>query len=620
MPSNIVRPQVGATRCALTSTQRPLVRRAQRATLLACAWFVVAACSESRPGIQGNSAGTGSEAGSPNEAGTITEGGVDGPDAASCTAVSGPLLPLDDTSDTRLRVFIAAGQSNMVGADSAATQIDAFPPYVGAGLPVEAVRFSYLLEREQVSSGGWMPLGPVGGSFGPELTFARKVTRFLKAPIAIIKSAVGGTTLWRDWAPSAPAAGLRLYPQMLALVRASLKELDDKQIPYRLEGVLWHQGENDMLDSTHVGEYEANLPAFIARLRNDLSRPNLPFYIGEVSQKGVWGYDYRQNMKQLREQQLRVVAADPTLHWVPTGHVAFLTSGTGPHYHFGTLGQLEHGEQYADAYLRTLGGTPSPPATPYCPGPEVKAGKKLQVFILLGQRSMDGEAAWVDGLNALPAYAALAKPQPATPYQFFLGGGIQQSSDWTPLGPAQFQDWFGPELTLGATLAAALTYPVALIKVADGAAAMPDWAPTPSTAALRPIYANALGFVKRALSQLTSRGIAYELKGVFWAHGELDSWGARYLPDQAATLQALMSSVRTDLSAPTLPWFIAGVSEKLPWSAAATALNEQLKGVVAADPNAHFVDTRDLPFGVVSFGTEGNLALGERFANAYLAP
>ena len=203
---------------------------------------------------------------------------------------------------------------------------------------------------------------------GPELTFARKVTRFVKAPIAIIKSAVGGSTLWQDWAPSAPAAGMQLYPKTLALVRASLKALDDQNIPYRLEGVLWHQGENDMLDGAHVGDYETNLRAFVARLRADLGKADLPIYIGEISAKGVWGYDFRQNMKSLRDQQLRAVAADAKLHWVPTSHLGFNITNGGPHYHFGTLGQLEHGEGYADAYLRTLGERPARQGRPFARG------------------------------------------------------------------------------------------------------------------------------------------------------------------------------------------------------------------------------------------------------------
>ena len=36
--------------------------------------------------------------------------------------------------------------------------------------------------------------------------------------------------------------------------------------------------------------------------------------------------------------------------------------GTGLHYHYGTLGQLEHGVNYADAYLRTIGKKTTPPS------------------------------------------------------------------------------------------------------------------------------------------------------------------------------------------------------------------------------------------------------------------
>ena len=44
-------------------------------------------------------------------------------------------------------------------------------------------------------SSGWVDLESVNGVVGPELSFARKVTRNIQQPIAIIKCAAGGTTL-----------------------------------------------------------------------------------------------------------------------------------------------------------------------------------------------------------------------------------------------------------------------------------------------------------------------------------------------------------------------------------------------------------------------------------------
>ena len=65
----------------------------------------------------------------------------------------------DDAGLTR--VFIFAGQSNMVGSDAHADRIDNYPAYAGVGKPQEDVLYSYLLERDQRTSDGWIPLQPV---------------------------------------------------------------------------------------------------------------------------------------------------------------------------------------------------------------------------------------------------------------------------------------------------------------------------------------------------------------------------------------------------------------------------------------------------------------------------
>ena len=86
---------------------------------------------------------------------------------------------------------------------------------------------------------------------------------------AVIKSAVGGTTVAFDWNPAAPDKGQKLYPRTLRLIRESLQELDKRGIRYRLEAVMWHQGENDMLDRKLYQQYSDGLTKLIARLHED---------------------------------------------------------------------------------------------------------------------------------------------------------------------------------------------------------------------------------------------------------------------------------------------------------------------------------------------------------------
>jgi hypothetical protein len=73
--------------------------------------------------------------------------------------VSGVNFPLmaqeKDSDDKTLRVFIFAGQSNMVGSDSKVKDIKRFPPFTGLDMPQEKVLYSYNLGRENkvVSNG-----------------------------------------------------------------------------------------------------------------------------------------------------------------------------------------------------------------------------------------------------------------------------------------------------------------------------------------------------------------------------------------------------------------------------------------------------------------------------------
>ena len=159
-------------------------------------------------------------------------------------------------------------------------------------------------------------------------------------------------------------------------------------MPYRIEGFMWHQGENDMFSNDFKANYGKNLKNFLACWRRDLKTPDLKFYIGELCTKTVWGMDNRENMDAIRTGQTAVTDADPLAEYVPTSHVAVKIGGDGLHYHYGTLGQLEHGVNYADAYLRTIGKKPASDrplkAWPY------QKGSPVKLFVLAGHRNMEG--------------------------------------------------------------------------------------------------------------------------------------------------------------------------------------------------------------------------------------
>ncbi len=517
------------------------------------------------------------------------------------------------------RVFLFAGQSNMVGADAHADRIDDYPSFKGAGEQQGDVLSSFILGNGDEASQGWLPLKPLR-SFGPEVTFARRVKQQADIPIAIIKSAVGGTTVAWDWNPDAPDQGQKLYPRTLKLIRESLAELDNRGVRYRLEAVMWHQGENDMLDRNLYQQYADGLTKLIARLREDLKAPELKWYIAEVSEKGIWGMDHRSNLGIFRQQQERVLKADPLLRWVPTSHLAFEVMGSGqPHYHFGTQGQLQLGEAFATAYLRDIG---KPMATTdrrfQDKLPFVKPAH-VRLFVLAGQRNIEGEDSFVSEIAKQPGFESLAKDQRDIVFRYSLGGGVKCSSDWEPLGVVDNLSNFGPEISFGARLRKSLDAKegVAIIKFTHSGAQGPDWFPSGSPESHRNLYSKLISFIRAAQDDLLKRGFECSLDGIFWHTGENDSYFGPYSQNNAMWMKQLIVQTRADLKEPDLDWFISEQHKDAPWRNI-EPVNAALSELTRTDSHITIIKTSQLPHARLHFGTRGTLLLGEAMANAYL--
>lgn len=443
----------------------------------------------------------------------------------------------------------------MVGSHSDAKKVDDFPPFLGCGDEQTKIRYSYSIGRESMrESGGWTPLQPVNNVVGPELSFGKMVSDSIKAPIAIIKCASGGTTLGQDWNPDNPG-GFKLYPLALQLVKDSLRELDKKKIKYRIEGFMWHQGENDMFNDEFKAAYAANLKNFIACWRRDLGVPDLPFYIGELSCKTVWGMDNRANMYAISLAQKQVCEEDALVEYIPTNHVGVRTkSGDGLHYHYGTLGQLEHGANYAAAYLRNIGKLESEERAlkkwPF------KQGSTVKLFVLAGHRNMEGEVSFVEDLNKTK-YSSLRKDNHRIPFRYSLGGGFHTSSDWKPLGPAGMYGTFGPELSFGSQLRKKLKGDIAIAKFTHSGSQVIDWTPNGSDAKSRNLYPNFIAFIQEQIASLQTKGHKVELAGIFYHLGENDMSFGSYKSQAVAWLNACVEQSRVDLNIPDLPWFVS---------------------------------------------------------------
>ena len=527
---------------------------------------------------------------------------------------AGPLVAQEDTKT--LRVFIFAGQSNMEGADSKVADIERFPPFSGLGEVQKDVMFSYCLGREsKTKSNGWEELRPTRNMVGPELSFAREVKKHSKAPIAIIKVAAGGTHLAGDWNPDEPR-GFEMYPLALGWVREALAELDRKRIPYRLEGFVWHQGENDMFEEGAMPAYGANLKNFLARWRADLKAPELRFYIGELCTKTIWGMDMRPRMYAISKGQNEVTDADPLADYVPTSHVGVeIGGGVGLHYHYGTLGQLEHGVNHAHAYLRNIGKLPKI-ERPLKKWPYAE-GSKVQLFVMAGHRNMEGERAFVQELKP----RALLKDQPDIAFRYSLGGGYKVSDGWEPLGPAGCYDTFGPELSFGERLGKKLKGNVAIAKYTDSGSQIIDWTPAGSSEAkTRHVYPRFLAFVHRSMQELREKGHEVELAGIFYHLGENDMSFHPYRRQAAERLASIVAQSRMDLDLPDLRWFVSQQPPTDHERVNSIDVTADIEKLAEADPHLIHIKAFDLPGREQNLviTTEGIVELGKLLADSYL--
>ncbi len=272
-----------------------------------------------------------------------------------------------------LKVFILAGQSNMEGPahiktiegikDDPATA-DMYKEMMGPnGKPVvcQNVWLSYLtgegdnnaIETTARMTAGYGSLwgkdhSKPGDMIGPEFTFGIYMSKTIKEPILIIKTAWGGKSLHTDFRPRSAGpqplhdyikAKIRegkgdvekaqqdedkrmgvYYRYMIEHVRKVLSDIkrvvpgyDPKQ-GYELAGFVWLQAWNDWCDGwwyspewgdKRFDEYGRLMAVFIRDVRKDLSAPKMPFVIG------VAGFDGLKAGKEM--QSFRKAMASPSL-------------------------------------------------------------------------------------------------------------------------------------------------------------------------------------------------------------------------------------------------------------------------------------------------------------------
>ncbi|MDB9314586.1 sialate O-acetylesterase [Spirulina sp. CS-785/01] len=245
------------------------------------------------------------------------------------------------------------------------------------------------------------------------------------------------------------------------------------------------------------------------------------------------------------------------------------------------------------------------------------------VFILAGQSNMVGSKSTMTTLlpsdrrvqenvlwyNEENQWEALQPPTEPLPFTLYKQEG-----------------GFGPEITLGQTIARRLQQPVAIVKYAvEGSTLAEDWNPeNPDSLyyAMRDRAYQAIG----QLSLQTPQPV--QIAGFFWMQGESDAKDEDMAQQYEANLSTLITQLRQDFHTPDLPIIIGQIflrenhqsyhpPKTFPWG---DQIRQSQTQVHETTPNTGLVETLDLPRDEdnLHFNNPGLMELGHRLAESWL--
>ena len=228
-----------------------------------------------------------------------------------------------------VKIFLLGGQSNMAGqlreywADLGSPYKDPYPA----------------VPRWHNKALKWIPLAPTH-RFGPEVAFGHSIMQAMPdQQIRLIKYAINGTALYNDWKPEEGPQ----YHGFMQAAQSALANLEAQQIPYEIAGMLWLQGESDAKEKMGAA-YEANLAAFIQKMRSEFKTPEMPFIIARV--RNFYGKGEQAHM--VRSAQQRLAKKMPAVAYFDTDDLNPLVNGG----HYNMESTIEIGKRFAATYMK----------------------------------------------------------------------------------------------------------------------------------------------------------------------------------------------------------------------------------------------------------------------------
>lgn len=270
------------------------------------------------------------------------------------------LVSLQVQAGDTLQVVLLGGQSNMAGRGVVADLDEAMLERIDA----VALRVQVASQGKEAQPLSYAKPNKRATQFGPELFIGLTLAeKYPAQDFLMIKTAVGGTSLYGAWSPSwtqekalASELGekrqqMQLYTEHQAFIRSQLEKLDEQGRAYKLVGMAWMQGEKDTRRELTATTYEENLTALILAYRNDLNIDCLPFVFGQVNCPLRGKKDYAQGPEAVRTAMANVDKALDCTALIPTSMDT--TWGDYPKHddnvHYNAEGQMKLGTAMANA-------------------------------------------------------------------------------------------------------------------------------------------------------------------------------------------------------------------------------------------------------------------------------
>jgi len=254
-------------------------------------------------------------------------------------------------ADAKAKVFILSGQSNMSGGGDVVEGFQ-FEPSVGdkvriwdacgewgkRGIPG---KWASLNELQAIKTEARM------NRIGPEFGFSMAMTELFPAEeIYLIKASRGGTAIDR-WLPDAKGKKNDLTG-LLENLKVALEQIDGD---YEIVGMLWMQGESDTRKQEDAEAYQKKLEQFIAMMRTETNKPELPIVIGRLSSRVLespkFSFDHA---KIVQSAQEAVAQNDKNAHVINTDDL----SQRDDLVHFDKEGQMGLGKRFGEAMIQAL--------------------------------------------------------------------------------------------------------------------------------------------------------------------------------------------------------------------------------------------------------------------------